>query len=144
MNIKVKTAFIIIIILVLGIFIGATLNRALLQNRIRRAFSIRNPNRFAATYEKIIKPDAEQSQLIRELLNKHAKRISEIRENFRKKMQSEFESMRREMDSILTPEQKKRLENRLPRPIRRLRRFPHQRRPFMDQRKKNLSKEQKK
>lgn len=143
MNLKVKTAFIIIITLALGIVIGAMLNRALLQNRIRRAFSMQRPGFFVPIYENIIDPDSNQSKLIREILDKHARRMSEVRESYRKEMQSAFESMRKEMDPILTREQKKRLENRLPRSLRRHRRFRNQQRPFMDQRKKNLSKEQK-
>lgn len=114
MNIKVKTTLIIIITLMFGIFIGAMLNRALLQHRIRRAFSVRNPNRFAAIYEKIIKPDTAQSEMIREILNKYAKHTSEIRDNFRQEMQSALESMRAEIEPLLTTAQKKRLERRFP------------------------------
>ena len=112
MNIKVKTTLIIIITLALGIFIGAMLNRALLQHRIRSVFSMRNPNRLVPIYEEIIKPDTTQSELIREILIKHAQQTSEIRASFRQQMQSALESMRAEIEPLLTPTQKKRLKRR--------------------------------
>lgn len=129
MNIKVKTALIIGITLIIGILIGALLNRALLQHRIRRAFSMQTPGFLMTLYERTIEPDAEQSKLIREILEKHVKRMSEIRKNFHSSLQSEFESLRKELDPLLTPEQKKRLMNRVPLPFRRFRRFPDYRRP---------------
>lgn len=144
MNIKVKTTLIIIITLLIGILIGALLNRVLLQHRIKRAFLMQTPGFFITLYEDIIEPDSEQSKLIREILDKHVKRMSEIRKNFRKDLQSELESLRKELDPTLTPEQKKRLQNRLPLPFRRFRRFPDHRGPFWEERKQEPSKEEKK
>ena len=112
MNIKTKAILIIIVTLVIGIFIGAMLNRALLQNRIRRTFSMRNPNVMVSYYEEIIEPDADQREMIREILDKHAKSISEFREKTRKEMLSSYEEMMAQLNLVLTPEQKKRLEER--------------------------------
>ena len=112
MNIKLKTTLIIIITLAFGIVIGAMINRTLSQNRIRNILARRSPVRIVSSYERIIKPDPEQSRLIREVLNKHAKRISEIRERSQEELQSSLESVMEELDSILTPEQRKRLEKR--------------------------------
>ncbi len=123
MNIKAKTALIIIITLALGIVIGAMLNRALLQRRINRAFSWRSPDFMITNFENIIEPGQKQRKLIRQILNKHAERMMELRENSRKDMQEEFESLQKELDLILTPEQKNRLMRRLPDPLRRFRRF---------------------
>ena len=124
MNVKAKTALIIIITLVLGIIIGAMLNRALLQRRINRVFSWRSPDFMITNFENIIQPDQKQRKLIREILDKHAKRMMEMRENSRKDMEEAFESLQKELDLILTPEQKKRLMRMLPDPLRRYRRFP--------------------
>ncbi len=112
MNIKFKTALIIIITLAFGIVIGAMINRAISQNRIKSILAGRNPVHFVASYERIIRPDAEQTKLIREVLDKYGKHLSEIREKSRQELQSSFESMMEELDSILTPEQRKRLEKR--------------------------------
>jgi len=124
MNIKVKITLIIIITLALGIVIGAMLNRALLQHRINRAFSWRSPEFMINNFIDIIEPDQEQRKLIREILNKNAERMMELRENHRKELQESFESLQKELDLILTPEQKRRLLRRLPGPFQRSRRFP--------------------
>ena len=54
--------------------------------------------------------------MIREILDTHAKQVSDIRENFQEEVQSLFESVKAEIDPILTPEQKERLKERFPRP----------------------------
>lgn len=138
MNMKVKTTFIIIITLILGVVIGAMLNRALLQNRIRRTFSQQNPNRLALFYERIIQPDPAQSEVLREILNKHSKRMSEIRTNFFEEMQSAVKALQADIDPILTLEQKKRLRERMMRP----RRFFNQRGRFPPRKGKKAEKNQ--
>jgi len=114
MNIKLKITLIIIVTLVIGIVIGAMVNRTLSQNRIRNIISSRRPDFFISFYEKIIEPDAAQSELIREILIKHAKHISDIRTNFFDEMSSSFESLKAELDPILTAEQKEHLKRRFP------------------------------
>ncbi len=52
MNIKIKTALIIIVTLGIGIVIGALLNRTFTQNRIRNIISTRSPNHFIPLYKK--------------------------------------------------------------------------------------------
>lgn len=118
MNMKLKVTFIIIITLVLGIVVGALANRTFSQRRIRSILSSRSPEFFVGFYERILDPDTEQNKTIREILDKYAKSISESRENFTSEMQSTFESMKAEIDPILTPEQKERLKERFPRPSR--------------------------
>jgi len=112
MNIKAKTTLIIIITLCIGIIIGALLNRALMQNRIRRTFSMRNPDVFVSSFERIINPDAKQRHSIMEILDKYADEISEYRTRSQEEILSLTESMKAELDQILTPKQKKRLERR--------------------------------
>jgi len=114
MNIKLKTALIIIVTFILGIVIGAMFNRTLSQNRIKNILSRRNPVHFVSSYERIIGPDASQRKLVREVLNKHAKRISGIRTNYNEELQSSIESLFKDLDPLLTPQQKMRLKKRLP------------------------------
>ncbi len=110
MNMKVKTTIVIIITLIFGIVLGAMLNRVLMFQRIRRAFDAVNPSRFTMILERAIGPTAEQKKQIREILQKHAKDISDLRKNLRDGMQSSIQSLQNELDSVLTPKQKKRLE----------------------------------
>lgn len=114
MNIKLKMTFVIIVLLVLGIIIGAMLNRALVQKRIKNILSKRAPDVFVPFIEESINPDPTQSEEIRRILKKHAKRIEEIHANNRVELLSAFESLRTELDPLLTPEQKRRLERGLP------------------------------
>jgi len=118
MNIKVKITFIIIITLAIGIVIGALLNRTLSQNRIKRILERRNPPIFISFYERIIEPNADQRDSVRKILDKYAQRFLEIRANSQEELQSSFESMTAELEPLLTPEQKERLEEGFPRPPR--------------------------
>ena len=134
MKTKIKTTLIITITLVItlaiGIIIGAMLNRALVQNRIRRAYAMVNPDRFITTFERTIQPTPDQRKQVREIIQEHAMSISEIREDFHKKMISSFESMRKQLDAVLTPAQKKRLEETIRRPWLRRDRMRKPRFPF--------------
>lgn len=114
MNVKLRMTFVILATLVLGIIIGAMLNRAIVEKRIRNILSKRAPDVFVPFIEESINPDPTQSEAIRKILKKHAKRIEEIHTDNIIELQSTFESMREELDPLLTPEQKKRLEGRLP------------------------------
>jgi hypothetical protein len=109
MNIKTKTAFIIIVTLIIGIAIGAMLNRALIQHRIKRTFSSRNPERLPVFYEKILDPNGEQTQKIRSILKKHALTVSKIRDNYQEEMLAANESFKTKLYPLLTPAQKNRL-----------------------------------
>jgi len=109
MNVKTKTAFIIITTLIIGIAIGAMLNRALLQHHIKKTFSSRNPERLPAFYERILDPNVEQTQKIRSILKKHALTVSKIRDNYQEEMLAANESFKTKLDPLLTPAQKSRL-----------------------------------
>ncbi|MGD8539780.1 MAG: hypothetical protein PVI66_13775 [Candidatus Aminicenantes bacterium] len=124
MNTKVKIALIIIVTLVIGIVLGAMVNRALLRHKIRRAFDERNPKGMISFIERNIQPTPDQREQIREILKKHRINSQEIREKFMEDMRLEFESLEAELDPILTPEQKNRLKRRFRGPWRDPRRFP--------------------
>ena len=112
MNVKTKTTFIIIVTLIIGIAIGAMLNRALLQHRINRTFSSRNPDHLPVFYEKILDPNIEQTQKIRSILQKHALTVSKIRDKYQEEMLSANESFETQLYPLLTPIQKSRLNRR--------------------------------
>jgi hypothetical protein len=128
MNTKSKIALIIIVTLVIGIVLGAMINRAFLRHRIQRAFATRNPVGMVSFIERSIRPTPDQRAKIREILEKHRMKSQEIRDRFMKEMQLEFESLESELDPILTPEQKERLKDRTPGPWRDHRRFADPRR----------------
>ena len=138
MSTKIKIAFIIILIFVLGIILGALASRALLHNRIQKTFSMRNPVFISKIYMNIIQPDEEQAKKIKKILDAHVKQITEMRMEFSNKMRLSWESLEKEMDSILTPEQKKRLEENAPGSMRRFRNFRNRKPPFPGTRRRNI------
>ena len=112
MNTKVKIAAIMVLTLVLGIFIGAMANRALMHNRIRRTFTMNDPARFPMRIIEIIQPDGAQEVQLKEILDRHSNKLFESRENFMKESRAVWETLMKEIETILTPEQKERLKNR--------------------------------
>ena len=114
MNVKQKTSLLIIFTLIGGMVIGAMLNRAFLQNRVQRVFQKRAPNVFAQSYLEAIKPEKEQQKQIEEILERNARRMSDIREKNRQDLEALMESMLAELESVLTPEQMERLEDKTP------------------------------
>jgi len=130
MNTKVKIVLIIIVTLVIGIVLGAMLNRAFLRHRIHKAFAARNPMGMVSIMERSIRPTPDQREQIREILENHMKKSSDIRDKFMMEMQAEFESLEAELDPILTPEQKKRLKERFFSPRGDPRRFPGRPEPW--------------
>jgi hypothetical protein len=127
MNVKIKTALIIIITLVIGIALGAMLNRALLRHRIHKAFAVHKPDRLVYFMEEMIQPQPEQREQLRAILEKHSARMEEMRHQFFTKTQAERESFLKELETVLTPEQMKRLKKGPPS-------FFPGRRPFRDRR----------
>lgn len=130
MNTKAKIALIIILTLVIGILLGATLNRTFMRHRIQKAFAHRNPMGMVSIMEEKIRPNPEQRKQIREILERHRIKSQEIRDRFMEEMQTEFESLEAELDPILTSEQKDRLMRQFRRPWRERERFPDRRAPM--------------
>jgi len=114
MNIKLKTTLFIIFTLIIGMLIGAMLNRAFLHNRVQRVFQRRAPNVFVQSYLEAIKPDQEQQKQITKILDVYAQRMSEIREKNRQDLETLMDSMLAELGTILTVEQIVRLTERPP------------------------------
>lgn len=125
MSAKWKIILHLIVTLIIGIVIGAMLNRALVQKRIKNIFKTEIGSLLIRDAERVLPPmSPEQRKLIREILDKHAKQLSEIHERFGNEIQSAFKSLREEIDPLLTAEQKKQLEGMFPGPPPFRRRLP--------------------
>lgn len=132
MNVKIKTALIIIITLIIGIFLGAMLNRALLRHRIQKTFFMHKPDGLVFFIEEMIQPEGDQRDQLRTIVEKHAGRMEEMRKKFFQEMQAERESFLKEIEPLLTPEQKERLKKGPPGFFPRRRPFPERRGPWPD------------
>jgi hypothetical protein len=131
MNAKWKITLYLVITLIIGIVIGAMLNRALVQKRIKNIFKTEIGSLLIRDAERVLAPmSPAQKELIRQILDKHAEKLSEIHERFGNEIQAAFKSLREEIDPLLTAEQKKQLEGMFPGPPP-FRRHPPEGFPFM-------------
>ncbi len=112
MNVKTKTYLIIIFTLITGIVIGALINRALLQDRVQRVFSMRSPNVLTQSYLEILNPDPEQREQIKEILERNGQVMDDIRSKSREDLESAMTAMMAELESVLTAEQIEKLKER--------------------------------
>ena len=113
MNIKWKIGIHIAVTLIIGIAIGAMLNRALVRHWIRDSLSMRGAGLRAPGGELPFKPtDAAQEAKIQKVLDQHAQRLSAIHDRYGKEIEASFKSLKSSLDPILTPEQRAEFEKR--------------------------------
>jgi len=117
MNVKIKFGSIILATLILGMVLGGLIHSTVMKNRIRQIREFRGRGGFESFIERVIEPDEAQRQQLQEIFNKYSAKFNEIRFRQASEFSAVMDSMRVELDPILTPEQKKKLEEmRLRRP----------------------------
>ena len=115
MNVKRKYYAFLFIALVIGIAIGALLNRAIMQRQVKRIMEIRAAGLLVDDVQRFLKPiTTEQQLLIQKIIEKHAQALSQIHERFSTEIEAAFKSLKAELDPVLTPEQKKEFEKMIP------------------------------
>jgi hypothetical protein len=114
-SIKTKTMFIIILTFIIGMVAGALIDRALMQNQVKRFMGKRPPEMFVYHYERIIQPTDSQKKALRIILLKYAEKMAEIQIKMREKIFPLNEALKKELNPILTTEQLKRLSERFSR-----------------------------
>lgn len=121
MTTKSKTTFIILGTLIIGVLIGALASGMWRQKRMEKFGRMRPQQQFVETIENIIKPDDAQRKAIEKVLEKHFEHVAKIREQHEQEMMASFDSLKQELNSLLTAEQQKRLEENLERSSHRFR-----------------------
>ena len=112
MSIHGKSALIIIGTLLIGIVIGVFLVGPIAHHRMMPHIPRRGPEAFTPMLERVIRPSAEQEEAIREVLEKHSERLAEMHKDYRTEMTAIMDSLRKDLDPILSEEQKARLDER--------------------------------
>lgn len=112
MNIKVKTALILIGTLVIGIVLGAMLNRTLMHMRIKGFLAMRTHKGFVERIEEIIQPSAAQQKEVAAILDKYALQFDALHEEFKGRMTSLLGSFKTDLTPVLTPGQMKTMEEK--------------------------------
>ncbi|MCK4762226.1 MAG: hypothetical protein KAW12_08515 [Candidatus Aminicenantes bacterium] len=120
LNIKVKTALILIVTLLMGIIIGAMLYRAISQHKIKELLDMKTREGFARNLERAIQPTAGQQEGVKIILDKYAPQFADINRQHMEKTRELVQSMRDELVEILTPGQMRNMR----RGFLRQRRFP--------------------
>lgn len=117
MNAKWKIGIYAAGILIIGIAVGALLNRAMVGRWIREALAMRQAGLRAPRAARFFKPtDALQEAKIQRILDQHEQKMSEIHARYRKEIEVAFKSLKNEVDPILTPEQRAEFEKHIPGP----------------------------
>ena len=112
MNVKTKTMLVIFFTLLIGVALGALLNRALLHRRIGRALSWRNPAALASNLEDLLSPQGENEEEIRKILEDHTEALMKLRESGRQELEELMQYLESALDPYLTPEQKQYLREK--------------------------------
>ena len=112
MNVKWKSAFIIIATLVIGMLIGVFLAGPLMHRRVERRHKDRGPEIFTQMMERVIQPTEGQQEAVQAVLEEYSIRLEELNEGFRTQMVTTIDSLKGDLDPLLTDEQKARLEER--------------------------------
>ncbi|MCU0287636.1 MAG: hypothetical protein MUF15_14740 [Acidobacteria bacterium] len=112
MNIKVKTTLILIGTLVIGILLGAMLDRALMRMKIKGFLAMRTHKGFVERMEIIIQPASSQKKEVVAVLEKYALQFDTMHEEFKGRIKSLLDSFKNDLTPVLTPEQMKKMEEK--------------------------------
>jgi hypothetical protein len=112
MNLKVKSSLIVLVTFILGLVVGSIFTRSFFSppKMMDRILAGRSPEGFAERFEKIIDPDESQKEKIREVLNLHFERMHGQSLEFRNHFGELRDSLRADLEPILTDEQIKRFD----------------------------------
>ena len=134
MNVKLKSTIVIVSTLLIGMVLGSVITAAFVKNRaFDRIAEMRNERGFVKRIERLIQPDEEQKEKVREILVKHFDKMHQLVEEMRITFKTMNYSLIKDLKPILHPEQIERFKKRM----ERMKRFegppgkPH-RPPFRD------------
>jgi hypothetical protein len=108
MNTQIKTGLIITVILFIGMVLGALISGIVGRYYYRKAaFRIRTHEGFVSRMEMIIQPDESQRKVVRDILMKHYKLLMKPIDE----LPALMDSLMKDLEPILTEEQKERLKH---------------------------------
>jgi hypothetical protein len=134
MNVKLKSIIVIVSTLLIGMVLGSVITAAFVKNRaFDRIAEMRNERGFVKRIERLIQPDEDQKEKVREILVEHFDKMHLLGEEMRITFKTMNDSLIKDLEPILHPEQIERFKKRM----ERMKRFggppgkPH-RPPFRD------------
>jgi len=116
MNIHLKSGIIIGVTLIIGIILGIQIDRMLVRSHFHKQISRnRPPDDFIRVFEQIIQPTEQQRAELKKVMERHAPRLAAIDSLVRTNIAVATDSLKKDLEPILTEEQKKRLFERFER-----------------------------
>ena len=110
MNIKTKTAIIIMVTLLIGIAIGSVGRTALFRNNRKGERPPLKPEMIVNWTERRLELTKEQKPIVRPILEAHSKTIFEMNSRHREEMKASMDSLIASLSGILTEEQLEKLK----------------------------------
>ena len=116
MKARTKSALLLVATLVVGLLVGAVTTGSIVNNRLDELKAMRSRGGFTGMLERVIEPtDEAQRAQIRAVLEGSEARFSEALRECRGFHSAARDSMRADLDSVLTPAQQNRLDQWLSR-----------------------------
>ncbi|MBN2000953.1 hypothetical protein JW935_25635 [candidate division KSB1 bacterium] len=116
---KVKTSLILLATLVIGFLLGALSMITLRRYHMERFGKIREQQAFMFFHERLIQPTEGQQDTVKKILSRYSPRFYKVVRQHREQISVLRDSLMLELETVLTPEQMKRLKQRAP-----FKRFP--------------------
>lgn len=113
MTIKSKSTIIILSTLLLGMVVGLLLGGAIRHRKIADFARMPRGERFHHSMERIIRPTEKQKEAMDAILKARYGQIGDLREKFEEEIFTVYDSLKNDLDALLTDEQRRRLEKRL-------------------------------
>ena len=114
MTARSKSILLLLATLLIGMVLGALINARLAEQRLERIAFLRTSRGFVRFWEEAVEPqDERQREAIEAVLEQAGRRLAEHMQTSRGEMQNIIDSTKTELDALLTPEQRERLERRM-------------------------------
>jgi hypothetical protein len=111
MSVRSRAIVVLIAALAMGVLIGTlVVGPTVARRHFRHVDEDRSREGFASRLEKILKPDSSQAGPMREILTKYSAQFEKIETEYHASMRALGDSLRKDLDPILTAEQRARLE----------------------------------
>jgi hypothetical protein len=108
---KGKPVIVIVVTLIIGFVLGMLTSAQIRYQKLKPMRVYFSEERFRDGFYKAIQPDEKQKAKIDLILDKYARKNSEMQNNFRKELDANMKEFRKEVDSNLSKEQLARLKD---------------------------------
>lgn len=105
-----RSIVIIIATLILGFVLGMLTSAQIRYHKLKPVRVFFSEDRFREMIYTIVNPDEVQKEKLEDVIRKYAKRNRDIQINFRKELEDFMSDLWKEMNPLLTDEQKEKLE----------------------------------